>query len=172
VMSRKITQGFVHIAFFLFLWDGDGAFAATQSMSATLSFAEKVSLSNLIDADMGVLLAQTSGVYTLSPQGGLTASEGGVALGGDVNAGSVTISGSNEQAITVQATNYTASNGVVPSDATCSYDGGAASACAMNGLAPPGAGKTLLVGVTITVDGTQAPQTTAAPSFDLVVNYL
>ena len=47
----------------------------------------------------------------------------------------------------------------------------AGSGATVAGSPAPGSGKTLLLGVEAVVDGTQAAGATAAPTFDVVVNY-
>ena len=51
------------------------------------------------------------------------------------------------------------------------YHGSQAAACSLASQAAPGKGKTLLVGASVAVDGSQKIGTSAAPSFDVVVNY-
>ena len=145
--------------------------AATQTMSVSVAFDEMLRITNATGLDFGYLKANQAGTYTLSTTGVVTATKGGIVLGGAKRAGSLTLSGSSAQTVDISATNYVASNGVTPSNATCSYGGGAASSCNMTSQAAPGAGKTLLVGVTIDVDGKQGAGTSAAPSFDIVVTY-
>ena len=83
----------------------------------------------------------------------------------------MTIAGSATQTIDINVNNYVADKGVTPSAATCAYDGGGSAPCSLASLAAPGSGKPLLVGITVAVDGTQTTGATAAPSFDVVVNY-
>ena len=81
------------------------------------------------------------------------------------------IAGSAAQAIDISVANYVANNGVTPSAATCAYNGGAAAPCQLASQAAPAGGKKLFLGVTATVSGTQAAGTSAAPTFDVIVNY-
>ncbi|MGE3623110.1 MAG: DUF4402 domain-containing protein [Bdellovibrionales bacterium] len=147
------------------------AYAATQTVTANIKFDTPLTITKNSDINFGYVKAATAGKYVVNTAGTVTASNGGVSLGGTTQAGSLTISGSPTQAIDISAGNYVANNGVTPSAATCAYNGGPASACLLNSQPAPGAGKTLLLGVTAAVNGTQAAGTSAAPSFDVVVNY-
>ena len=62
--------------------------------------------------------------------------------------------------------------GVSLSAATCAYNGGAAVPCSLSTqAAPTSAGKTLLLGVTVTVNASQTAGTTATPTFTITVVY-
>ena len=148
-----------------------GSYASTQSVTAALTFDAALTISDATGIDFGSLLAQQEGTYTILPTGELSASNGGVVLGASAQAGSITISGSTTQAIDISAENYSSSQGVTPSDATCLYDGGTVMPCDLDSAAAPGTGKILLVGLTVDVDGTQEVNSTATPTFDIVVNY-
>jgi len=165
------TKTFFWIVLILLGFAGGPSWGASQTIAAAMRFETALSLTNVTDVNLGTLVAGTAGTYTISPAGTVTATHSGVFLGGATQAGGMTIAGSTTQTIDVSATNYTAHNGVTPSNATCAYDGGAASPCSLAGLSAPGAGKSLKVGVTVAVDGTQAINTAAAPTFDIVVNY-
>lgn len=170
MLSNRLTQIFYFFSALLLL-QTDGVSAATQTMTARVAFASVLTISSVSDLSFGDVAADSSGTYTLSPSGSLVTSDGGVALGGDVHAGTMTISGSQTQSINIVATNYATSQGVTPSDATCSYSGGPVGSCTMSGLAAPGTGSTLLVGAKLVADGTQTAGTQATPTFDIVVTY-
>ena len=159
------------IVILLLLSQKGEAVAATQTMTASIGFETALSLTNATNVSLGFAKAAQSGVYTISPSGTVTASNNGVALGGDTHAGSMTIVGSETQSIDIAVNNYVAHNGVTPSSATCSYNGGAVAPCALSSQPAPGSGKPLLIGVTLTVDGTQQKGTSAEPSFDVAVTY-
>ncbi len=144
---------------------------ASQSISVNMAFDSTLMLTNKTDISFGIIKANQSGIYSISPSGSITVTNDGLWLGGSQNAGSLTIVGSTTQAIDINVNNYVANNGVTPSEAICSYNGGASSPCALSSQAPPGNGKLLLLGLTINVDGSQSVGSTAAPSFDVVVNY-
>lgn len=147
------------------------ALALSETISATIGFETMLSVTKNSDINFGKVKAGQAGTYTISPSGAVTATDGGATLGGSVQAANLTIAGSETQAINISASDYVANNGVTPSAATCTYNGGAASACAIASQAAPGTGKTLLVGVTVTVDGTQDVETSASPSFNVAVTY-
>ena len=82
--------------------------------------------------------------------------------------------GSASQTISINTNNYTADQGVTPSNAVCKYNGGTEHACTtanFTGVAAPDTGKTLLLGVEINSNGTQTDNMTVAPTFDVVVIY-
>ena len=145
--------------------------ATTQSLSAHITFDTVLSITNNSNIDFGSVIAGQAGTYTLSPEGIITATNDGVVLGGTPTAGDLTITGSTTQSIDISADNYVADNGVTPSAATCNYNDGTSSPCTLVSQLPPGAATTLLVGVTLAVDGTQEVNTSAAPTFDIVVSY-
>ncbi|MCP5246900.1 MAG: hypothetical protein H6937_13485 [Burkholderiales bacterium] len=118
------------------------------------------------------MLAGTADTYTISTAGAVSHAGAGSELGGTPAAGDITITGSPTQTIDISVGSYSADNGVTPSNATCNYNGGGEVACnTLTGAAAPGAGKTLLLGVDATVDGTQAAGSTAAPTFVVTVVY-
>lgn len=165
------SRALIFIAFLLLVFAGAPAMGATSTITATMRFETALTLATLSSADFGILSAQQSGTYTLSPTGTVTASNDGIWLGGAPSPASLTIAGSSTQGISISAGNYVAANGVTPSNATCAYDGGAAAPCSLSNLAAPAGGKPLSVGVTVVVDGSQAIGATAAPTFDIIVSY-
>jgi hypothetical protein len=147
------------------------AWAATQSVTANIAFDAPLTLNKGVDINFGTVTANNASTYRISPAGALTTISGsGSYITGATSAGSITIAGSTTDGITISAGGYIANNGVTPSNAQCSYNGGAAAACAMTGAAP-GAGTPLLVGVDVATDGTQAAGTSAAPTFTISVAY-
>ncbi|MES2906891.1 MAG: DUF4402 domain-containing protein [Pseudomonadota bacterium] len=147
------------------------AFAVTQSVTANIAFDTALTLTKNADINFGRVKAATADTYTINTAGTVTAAGSGQYLGGTTAAGNITIAGSTTQTINVSVGNYTANGGVTPQSATCAYNGGGAAACSLTGVAAPGAGKTLLLGVQAVVDGSQAAGTTAAPTFDVTVVY-
>jgi hypothetical protein len=147
------------------------AYAATQTVTANISFDTPLTITKVSDISFGSLKAATAGTYVINTTGAVSASGGGASLGGATHAGNLTVAGSTTQLVDISVGNYVANNGVTPSTATCSYNGTAAATCSLVSQAAPGAGKTLLLGVTVAVSGVQAPGTVAAPSFDVTVNY-
>ncbi len=136
-----------------------------------IGFDSALALTKNSDIHFGTVSALKVSTYRMSTAGVLSTVSGtGIPLYGTTAAANIHIAGSATDGITISAGGYTANNGVTPSNARCSYNGGAAAACAMTGAAP-GAGKTLLVGVDVAADGTQAAGTSAAPTFTITVTY-
>jgi hypothetical protein len=94
-------------------------------------------------------------------------------LGGAQAYGQITISGSSTQMIAISTGSYVASGGVTPSAASCNYNGTLIANCDAGGagLATPGSGKVLKLGVRIDTDGTQIAGSTAAPTFTVTLIY-
>lgn len=148
------------------------AYGATQSVTANIKFDTPLSLTKNNDIQFGTVKARQAGTYVINTSSNVTASSGGVWLFGIPAAGSIAVTGSTTNTVTISTGNYIANNGVTPSAATCKYGTGAAASCdsGISGAAP-GASTPLLVGVQVVADGTQAPGSTAAPSFTVSVVY-
>lgn len=155
----------------LVVMNAANVYAASQSVGVHMVFANALNITNVTPISFGTLLAGYAGTFVLSSQGVMTGTDQNAILGGAAAAGSMTISGSPTQSISISAGNYSSDNGVTPSEATCSYDGGSESLCNLEGQLPPSTGKVLLLGVKIDVDGSQSIGASAEPSFDVVVNY-
>jgi hypothetical protein len=148
------------------------AMALTQTISATVSFVAPLAITNVTGANFGEVAALTAGTYVLTPTGSLSASGGGQIVGGTPQAAGFDIAGSNTQTLNISANGFTASNGVIPSSATCSYNGAASVACnSLTAATAPGSGKRLNIGLTVTVPNTVAVGTVATPSFVMNVVY-
>jgi len=146
--------------------------AATLNMSASIKFRAPLSLTKTGDIDFGTVTAGIADTYTISPDGAVTSKGKGEVLGGSTRGGSITIAGSDAQAINVSTGNYGASKGVKLQEASCSYNGGAVvSPCSISGAKAPGKQGTLKLGAVIAVDGTQEADAVASPGFDIVVAY-
>lgn len=159
------------------LCNSTSAFAVTQSVTANITFEAALTLTKNADINIGAVTALQANTYTIDTAGAIsvTGAGTGVSIGGTISAGDITIIGSTTQTISITDGNYSAAAGgvsAVTSSATCKY--GAAAAVDCTGLAAqaaPGAGTTLLIGVAVSADGTQAAGSTAAPTFDIIVNY-
>ncbi len=149
----------------------NGVRAATQSVTANISFDTALTLTKNADINFGTVEALTAETYTITSAGVVTAAGVGEILYGTKNAASITIEGSTTQTINISVGNYAANNGVTPSNATCNYNAAGAGTCALNAVAAPAAGKILLIGVDAAVGGAQAAGTSAAPTFDITVVY-
>ncbi len=152
-----------------------GHAATLNAHSAAMSFDSPITISNVVNINFGVVKAMTAGTYVINTANSVTASGGGEKLYGAPVSGSMLIRGSATQTISISAGSYVAGgigNGVTLSAATCSYNGGVAAACSLSTQAAPSqAGKTLLLGVTATVNASQTQGSTASPSFTVTVTY-
>jgi len=149
-----------------------GAEAATVSMTANISFDTPLTLTKKNDISFGTVKAGVADTYTISTSGNVTAASAGQWLYGAKAAGNITIVGSSAQTLNISVSNYSASGGVTPANATCSYAGGSAKPCALTAATAPGnTGKTLLIGIDAKVDGMQAVGSTETPSFTITIVY-
>ena len=144
--------------------------AATQSVTANINFDAPVTLTKTADINFGTMTASNASTYRITTAGVITTTVGtGAYLYGATNAGSITIVGGADT-LAISVGGYTVNNGVTPSNASCAYNGGAAvTPCSYAAAVAPGAGKTLLLGVDVAADGTQAPGFFAAPTFTVTV---
>jgi len=141
-------------------------------MTANIAFDTPLTLTKKNDISFGTVAAGVADTYTISTAGNVTAAGSGQWLSGSKAAGNITIVGSTSQTLNISVGNYSASGGVTPSNATCSYAGSAAKPCAISAATAPGnQGKTLLIGIDARVDGTQAVGSTATPSFTVTIVY-
>lgn len=147
------------------------AMAVTQTITANIAFDTPLTITPGNNIRFGTVSAGVADVYTIDTAGSVTNPGAGQELYGTQGAGDVSISGSTTQAINISAGTYTANGGVTPSAATCAYGIGTPGPCSLTAQAAPAGGTTLLLGVTATVDGTQAAGATAAPTFVLTVVY-
>ena len=147
------------------------AWAATQSVTANIAFDAPVTLNKTADINFGTETAANASTYRITTAGAVTTTVGtGAHLYGATNAGSITIAGPAADTLTISIGGYTVNNGVTPSNASCAYNGGAqVTPCTYAAAVAPGAGKTLLLGVDVAADGTQAAGTSAAPTFTVTV---
>ena len=148
------------------------ALAATQSVTANIAFDTVLSITKNADINFGTVKAGVTGTHVITPAASVSSTGNAVWISGTPAAGDLTIVGSTTQTLTISAGGFTANESVTPSLATCSYNGGAVDAdCSMATQAAPGAGKTLLIGVTVTLDGTAAAGDSSTPSFTITVVY-
>ncbi len=147
--------------------------AQAGTLSTTCNIGVDVALSITLNShiNFATVKAGTADTYTISTAGAVSHAGSGAELYGTPAAGNLTIVGSTTRTINISAGNYGSNNGVTLQSATCDYNSGGSGTCALNGVAAPGAGKTLLLGVQAVVDGTQTAGTSAAPTFDVTVVY-
>jgi len=144
--------------------------------TAAVGFDIPLSIDTVTDVNIGHVQALTTGTYTINTSGTVTATGAGQWINGPTSVGNLLIHGSATQTISISAGSYVAGGsggGVSLSAATCAYNGGAPAPCSLaTQAAPTAAGKTLLLGVTVTVGNkTQADGSTATPSFTVTVTY-
>lgn len=151
------------------------ALAVNQVVGTSVVYDTALSVTtNVAAVDFGIVEAGIAGAtYAVDTAGALTTGGGGNALGGTPNAASFNVIGSTTQTVVVGVVGYSAASfGTTASLARCAYDGGAEAACSAIGtVAAPGAGKIILVGATVTSDGTATAGQTATPSFTLSFVY-
>lgn len=149
--------------------------ATAGSPTATLIFDTALSTTtNVGSINYGTVRAGINGAtYAVSTAGVMTVGGGGQTLYGTPAAASFNIIGSTTQTVVVGVVSYSgASFGTTASLARCKYGAGAEVACsALGTVAAPGAGTVLLVGATVTSDGTATAGQTATPSFTLSFVY-
>ncbi len=145
--------------------------------TAAVAFDAPLTIDTVVNIDFAAVKALTAGTFTIDTANTVTVGGGGVRLFGTPVSGSLTIHGSASQTITISTGSYVAGGiggGVTLSNATCSYNGGAETACdagLSTQAAPTPAGKILKLGVKATVDANQTAGSAATPSFTVTVNY-
>lgn len=146
-----------------------------SAQTASIKFDNAITIDTVMDINFGMVKALTAGNFTINTAGVVTPGGGGEWLYGTTSAGSMVIRGSSTQTIAISTGSYISGGiggGVTLSNATCSYNGGAEVACSLSGqAAPTSAGKTLLLGVTATVNASQTAGSSATPSFTVTVVY-
>ena len=148
--------------------------AATQAISSSVNFITPLSISINNSPNFGNVALSPTATYVLSTAGSVTASGAGAATysGSTPAAGSLKISGSTTQGITISTGSYTVSNNATPSAATCRYNGGVIVTNCDAGFvgAAPGLNTTLLIGLTIATS-TNTSAGAATPGLTVTVNY-
>lgn len=150
---------------------GFTAHAFTLSTNADVEFVTPINVTPNQTPDFGIVETGASGrVLTLSTAGVISGADAADYISGAL-AGDYTVTAGATQAIDISIGNYGANGNVTPSAGTCAYNGGAAGACSLTGETGVPAGATLLVGLTMTTNAIHTDGQTAAPTFDIVVNY-
>lgn len=152
--------------------------ATTLSRTATVTFISPVVISE--DSAMNFGSVQTGGTVgqtlILSSAGGaLTGTASALYVAGSQQ-GIYDVDANASQTLEIWVDNYVTAT-VVPSAATCNYDGGGAGTCDGSGnkltsqaAGTGGGSKKLHVGMTLTLAGTETAQA-YTPGFDITVNY-
>lgn len=146
------------------------AMAATQSVTANIDFDTPLTLTKVNDINFGTV-STTPDTYTISTAGAVTNAGAGQWLYGTPKAGNITIAGSATQTVSISVGSYVASAHVTLGTPTCTYNAVAVTACNGAGLAAPGAGKTLLLGINATVATGVVAGTPETPSYTVTVIY-
>ena len=148
--------------------------AATQDSTAGATFLTPITFGSVTAASFGYIKALATGTYVLATDGTMAAPGGtGEREGGTLAAGSMSIIGSTTQTINIGVAAGAANNGATLSAFRCNYDAGGEVGCgdaSLDTAAAPGAGKTLLVGMTLTAAST-ANNTVAAAPYTVTVVY-
>lgn len=156
----------------LFLAVNDIARAASHVFTATVAFDSGPAVNKVSDMNFGTVQSQTAGVYIMNTSGNINDVQGGVFLHGPTSVAEADIMGSSIQTVDITSANYVSDQGVDIISLRCRYDGGLERNCdTMLNMPAPGAGKQLLIGARIEVDGSQAAGVTANPTFDIVATY-
>ena len=144
----------------------------TDSFTSNVKFDVSLSVSKNADISFGTV-QQNSCTYSIDTAGTVTGSPSGNCsyVTGTKTVGNLSITGSSTQAITISANSYTASSTVTPSAATGKYGLGSEASLPMNVAAPGSSGTALLLGITVTTNGTETIGTTYTPTFTITVAY-
>jgi hypothetical protein len=151
------------------------ASATTESTTASATFISPIAITVNTALNFGTVLTSIGQNETLIVD--TTAAVTGTGSASYLDsaaAGDASITGSDTQGVDIILNNSAANGGVSLSLFTCSYDGGAESACdsTLSVAAPTSLGKTLLFGGTATFTAASySDGDTASPSFDIVVTY-
>jgi hypothetical protein len=145
----------------------------TLASGATIGFQPTITITKNADIDFGTVrkaacnyVIDTSGTVTGTPPGNCST------LTGSPHAANLTIRGSSSMQVTISVGGYTADGTVTPSNARGLYNNGTEQSFPLNNVAAPtSAGKTLLIGTTISTAGTETNGASYAPSFTITVIY-
>ena len=91
MVSHMKIFAFMLGAFIFQLLLASASFAATQTIMVNISFDTALTITKGNDINFGFVEALQAGTYIIAPNGSVTASNGGVYLGGNAQAGSFTI---------------------------------------------------------------------------------
>ena len=148
------------------------ALAATQSMTASAEFVTPVSLSSAVNLRFGLLDVGFAGIETIviAPGGTVTDAASRV-VGGTQGQGSVTVTATAAQTITILVDNVGTATGYTLATWKCSYNSGTDTVCDGGGMtATSVASATLNIGATMTRKATPIVGTDNS-TFDVTVLY-
>ena len=143
------------------------------STGATIGFQPTITITKNADIDFGTVMLGSCN-YTIDTAGTVTGTPAGncSALSGSPQAANLTIRGSSSLQVTVSVGGYTASGTVTPSLAKGKYNNGTEQSFPLSNVAAPtSAGKTLLIGATVSTAGTETIGTGYTPTFTITVIY-
>ena len=150
------------------------AHAGTQSFNANIRFVSPLVMTNVNNPDFGTFeTGATDRNFVLRTDGSISGSNANAYVGG-ASAGSMMIHGSATQHIDIVAQNIVADGGVTITNIICNYGGAGDRDCKTGitaGAQPTPAGTPLLIGLDITTTKAHMDGDTAAPAFDIVINY-
>ncbi len=136
--------------------------------------AGPVSMRNVINPDFGTLLGGTSGRnFILTTADTISGANANDYITGAVT-GMVNIVGDNNAAVDILATNLTDDGGVSIVNVTCKYFNDPDMDCDLGFTVTTkkGRGRDMLIGLEINTTQVHGDNDTAAPSFDIVINYI
>ena len=149
--------------------------AATQTMTADISFVSPITLTPVDNLDFGDIsvAAVANNTFTVGTDGSMTATDSAEAYGAHAP-GTIDITASNAL-VDITVDNITATNAEFSlGSPTCSYDGGASAPCDAGNVytVTPAdtATYTMAIGMTLTMLGTPSV-TDYTETFDVNVNY-
>lgn len=150
------------------------AAANPENIVVNVDFVDPITITEVAAMDFGLVDQNLANTETIILATNSTTSGTGTArlLGGSTTAANVTVTATAAHALTVVVDNITSGSGYSLGTFTCDYDGGAdTGGCDGAGLSATSvASATLLVGATLTGDGT-AVVGVANGSFDVTVTY-
>lgn len=169
-MNQRLKMGWKIVGFSAVMIPSIAA-AVTHTVTAQVSFARGLSATMMEQADFGVLKATIPAKYTLSTAGIVSIAGQTTQPSHGSKAGGIIISGPATQNMDIIVDQYTKGNGIVPSNAYCSYDNADAMPCMLSGQAAPGAGKVLRIGLDIALTGYAHPANHNMPGFEVEMRY-
>jgi hypothetical protein len=146
--------------------------ANPEPVTVDMNFLDPVTIMEVNPLRFGLLdvnMANTETI-TIAPGGGVSGDTGRI-FGGTQGAANLTVTASASQAITILVDNVSTANGYSLGTWMCNYNTGTDTGCDGSGYSETSAtSATLLVGVTLTANGT-ATVGTDNSTFDVTVSY-
>lgn len=143
------------------------------SSGASIGYQPTITITKNADIDFGTVMKNSCN-YTIDTAGAVTGTPAGscYALSGSPHAANLTIRGSSSLQVTISVGGYTSHSTVTPSLAKGKYNNGSEQSFPLNNVAAPtSAGKTLLIGATVSTAGTETIGVGYTPSFTITVIY-